>query len=118
MYGVPADLDLAFLVGQELRQICLGPYDIQFRFDRGAEISSTGEWLLLDPRGLVVDRRQVNVERSEYRVHQLLHEKIVSTRIDAPKSFDLLFEDGHALRFVDADPQFESVTIWPVGIVI
>jgi len=118
VYGVPADLDLSFLVGQELQQICLGPYDIQFHFDRGGDVSSTGEWLLLDHQGLVIDRRQENAERSEYRIHRLLHKKIVSTRIDAPASFDLVFDDGHALRFVDADPQFESVTIWPAGVII
>ena len=39
MYGVPADLDLAFLHGAELIQVCLGQYQLQFHFHPAGSIS-------------------------------------------------------------------------------
>ena len=44
--------------------------------------------------------------------------KVVSTRLDPPRSFDLVFEDGHVLRFVDDSEQFETLTIYPAGVII
>jgi hypothetical protein len=32
MYGVPANLDLTFLHGAKLTQVCLGQYEVQFHF--------------------------------------------------------------------------------------
>lgn len=43
MYGVPADLDLTDLYGAGLDQICLGPFDLQFRFSTGHQFSVCGE---------------------------------------------------------------------------
>jgi hypothetical protein len=42
MYGVQADLDLRFLHGAQLTQVCLGQYQIQFHFSPVGSISVEG----------------------------------------------------------------------------
>ena len=55
MYGVPADLDLSFLHGAELLQVCLGTHQIQFRFHPVGEIAVEGKWELIDSSGQRID---------------------------------------------------------------
>jgi hypothetical protein len=57
MYGVPRDLNLAFLHGAELVQVCLGQYQVQFHFHPIGEISVQCRWELIDADGKSLDRK-------------------------------------------------------------
>lgn len=72
MYGVPPDLDLAFLHGAELIQVCLGLYDWQFHFQPEGSISVQGQWELRDAGGDWIDGRQDRTSRPPYQLHRLL----------------------------------------------
>ena len=55
MYGVPVDLDLSFLHGAELIQVCLGQHQLQFHFHPVGSISVEGGWELRDAAGVRID---------------------------------------------------------------
>jgi hypothetical protein len=59
MYGVPSDLPLARLIGQDLDDITLCKYQICFRFDDGTLITPTTAWELRDPSGALVGKSEV-----------------------------------------------------------
>lgn len=130
MYGVPADLDLSAYMGATLGQICLSEFQLQFRFDPtyprpssnvgepGPYISCEGGWYLLDPSGREIDRRTDHAARTEYKIHLLLGKAVTETRVQAPKAFELVFEGGYVLRFVEDDSPYESYQLFPSGDII
>jgi hypothetical protein len=115
MYGVPADLDLAFLQGAELIQVCLGCHQVQFRFHPIGVISVEGSWELLDAAGDRIDRSHDSMDRPPYQFHRLLGRSVVSTEVSAPDWFALRFDGGDVLRVFDDSEQYESFQIRPGG---
>jgi hypothetical protein len=119
MHGVPANLDLRPLHGDHLTQICLGPYDIQFKFGAGGTISVWGQWEVRDATGTLLDQAvATSASRDCYRVHGLLLATVVTSRIDPPRSFSLLFDNGMTLSIIDDSQQYECCSIEPGGVVI
>jgi hypothetical protein len=131
LYGVPTDLDLTAYEGATLVQICLGSWQLQFRFSPklplpspevgGLEcsISCEGDWQLIDPAGQQLDGRMEKEEnRSEYRIHLLLGRAVVETRVQAPQLFELVSEGGYVLRFIEDDRPYESFQLYPSGFII
>ncbi len=111
MYGVPSDLPLALLIGQELDAITIGKYQICFRFGGGTYITPTTAWELRDPSGVLIDSAQEHESRDSYCVHQIINIPVLSFSIDAPHSFTLVFGSGHRLTISDDGPQHESCTL-------
>lgn len=118
MYGVPAGLDLAFLHGAELIQVCLGQYQVQFHFHPAGSISVEGGWVLLDAAGERIDGSQEGSERPPYQLHRLLGRRVAASDVAAPSWFALQFEGGEVLRIFDDSQQYESFTIQPGNIFI
>lgn len=117
MYGVPADLDLSFLRGAELIQVCLGQYQLQFHFHPVGSISVEGGWEMLDATGAVIDRRHDGPDRPPFQLHRLLGQPVVGSEVSAPDWFALRFVGGEVLRVFDDSPQYESFKIEPGGII-
>lgn len=101
MHGVPKDLPLERLVGQEFNFIGLGRHQIQFHISGLVAIHVGGGWELWDHFGSMVDGQQDHEERDAYRLHRVIDEVIVSFQIDAPESFTLLFDTGDRLTIYD-----------------
>ena len=118
MYGVPADLDLGFLHGAELIQVCLGLHQLQFHFHPAGSISVEGGWELLDAGGARLDGRYDGPDRPPYQLHRLLGRRVSGSEVSAPDLFALRFEGGEVLRVFDDSPQYESFQIWPGGIIV
>ena len=130
MFGVPADLDLSAYLGATLTQVCLGEFQLQFHFypssrrlssnpeEEAPAISCEGDWCLLDPSGRELDRSMDHTARTEYRIHLLLGKAVTETRVEAPKVFELVFEGGYVLRFVEDDRPYESYQLYPSGHII
>jgi hypothetical protein len=118
MHGVPANLDLAFLHGAELIQVCLGLYQLQFHFHPSASISVEGGWDLRDPGGSVIDGRHDGPDRPPYQLHRLLGRRVVGSEVSAPAWFALRFDGGDALRIFDDSQQRESFSIQPGNIFV
>jgi hypothetical protein len=118
MYGVPADLDLSFLHGALLIQICLGQDQVQFHFHPVGSISVEGTWELLDAAGMWMDGRTNGGERPPCRSDRLLGARVVGTEVCAPSWFALRFEGGEVLRVFDDSKQYESFSIQPGNIFV
>ena len=121
MYGVPADLDLSRFRGTALTQVCLGDYQIQFRFSApgrdDAMISVEGSWTLTDAAGRVVDKVGRDSlpysQRPALSVNLLLSRAVKESCINTPESFSLSFDSGHTLTIFDDSEQYESFSIQP-----
>jgi hypothetical protein len=118
MYGVPADLDLRFLHGAELIQVCLGEHQVQFHFHPAGSIYVDGRWELLDVAGEQIDRRCDEPQRPPYQLHRLLGQSVAGSEVSAPDSFLLRFGSGDGLRIYDSSPHYESFQIQPGNIIV
>lgn len=120
MYGVPADLDLSFLLGAELTQICIGAYQLQFHFHPEGQLSVEGAWEFRGPSGSVIDRSADGpaAERAPFELHRLLGRAVCATEVSAPSWLAVRFGGGFELRLFDGPEPYESIQIHPGGIVI
>ena len=114
LYGVPKDLDrhLRQFHGQQLIQLCIGAYRVQFDFEAGG-VSAEGKWELRDASGALVDESEPNEDRETYRVHRLLMLRVTGSHVEPPSWFELEFERGYVLRVYDDSDQYESFSIQP-----
>jgi len=118
MHGVPVDLPLAGFVGCTLDQICIGQFQLQFHFSGergtgGGRISVEGGWDLQDSAAAEIDCDQEHYERQHYKLHVLLGRTVSSFTIDAPRSFQLLFDSGHRLTVYDDNERYETFSVEP-----
>jgi hypothetical protein len=118
VYGVPATLDLTFLHGAELIQVCLGLHEVQFHFHPVGSISVATGWELYDPDGARIDHAERAFPRPAFELHRLLGQKVTGTEVSAPSHIDVLFGRGERLRLVDNSEQHESFTIEPGRVVV
>jgi hypothetical protein len=126
VYGVPADLDLTQFVGASLVSVCLGEFNVVFRFQSqasswpsaGPSLTVEGSWELRDRDGRQVDRSLPNDEREAYRVHGLLGRPVERFVVNAPDSIVLVFDGGQELQVYDDSADFESFQIQPGDIIV
>jgi hypothetical protein len=120
MHGVPVDLPLTRFVGCTLDQICIGQFQLQFHFSGergtgGGSISVEGGWDLHDSASSVIDSAMKHFERKQYTLHVLLGRTVSSFSIDAPHSFQLVFDSGHRLTIYDDKEHYETFSVNPAG---
>jgi hypothetical protein len=118
MYGVPNGLDLNFLHGSELIQVCLGVHQVQFHFHPVGTIAVEGEWELLRADGSALDRSEPAPRTLPFQLHRLLGQRVTRTQVDPPTSIAVWFESGELLRVYDSSKEYESFTIQPGDIVV
>jgi hypothetical protein len=118
MYGVPADLELSRFKGAVLIQLCIGEFQVQFRFHPKGSISVEGKWELKDSTGTLVDGMKPNAQRDALYIHVLLGKGVDGFSLDAPRSFSLRFETGHILTVFDESREYESFSIQPGDIFV
>jgi hypothetical protein len=118
VYGVPEDLDLQFLHGAELIQICIGLYQVQFIFQSGANISVEGEWKLYTSDGSELDRSSPAPRHEPFQLHRLLGRRVAASTVSSPNWIALRFETGDILRIADSSKEYESFSIQPGNIFI
>jgi hypothetical protein len=110
MHPFPDASKLQFLIGNELEQICLGQWLIQFNFDF-ARISVEGDLAHLDKRG-TVRRHTTDEDRlAPVLLHHLFGQKISEIEVDPFRS-TLAFDAGDALRIFSSDGPFECGQIY------
>jgi hypothetical protein len=120
LHGVPPDLDLRPFHGATLERVDISRFILHLRFAAEAApvISIEGDWELRGPDGRIVDRQTEPADRDAYRLHVLLGRTVAATEVDAPESFLLRFDSGHALRVFDRSRQYESFSIQPGDIYV
>ena len=118
MYGVSTNLNLSFLIGRPLTMVGLGEFQVQFHFHPEGCVSVEGDWELLGPDSVSIDRSMKNAERAAYRLHRLLGQEVAAFDVDPPRSFSLKFSNGLVLRVFDNSKQYESFSIQPGDIYV
>ncbi|WP_425616884.1 hypothetical protein NA78x_000545 [Anatilimnocola sp. NA78] len=120
MYGVPADLDLSFLIGCELTQVCFGCHQIQLHFHPTASISIEGKWELRDIAGKRIDGESKAGEGMDSASHlvRLLGQRVAGVVISAPQSIAIRLGDEAVLHLFDNQPAHESFQIQPGNIIV
>lgn len=118
MYGIPLNLDLDDIVGAEIRQICIGRYDVQFHFTsgRGIFVQSTAE--ILGEGGCLLADWCEDTGWSSTSFFDLLNAPIRAYSIPNDKTLEIAFEGNLTLRLYDSSDRFESMQIQPEGIVV
>lgn len=117
MYSVPQNLNLDFLHGAELIQVCLGLHQLQFHFYPAGSISVEGGWELRDHAGERIDGRVDRPDRPPYMLHRLLGNRVAGYEVFAPEWFAIRFDSGAVLRVFDDSTQYESFQIEPGGVI-
>ena len=113
MRGVPADLDLGFLQGAEVVQLCLGRHQLQVHFHPSASINVEGRWELEGEAGRLIDTGSPGAAGESCRLIRILGRQVVGFVVAAPTSFALNFDDGLVWRVYDSSSEFESFSIQP-----
>jgi len=111
MYGVPANLPVHRLIGNSFNFIGLGRFQIQLHASDLVAIYIEGKWELQDSEGTVVDSQNSYTERGATHLPTIIDVPVTACTIDAPRSFTLSFQSGHALIIYDDGPQFESFSV-------
>lgn len=113
MYKFPSDLDLSHLIGCEVVQISLAPYNLFIQLEPENHINIEGVWRLYDSSGNLVDEGNGQDEKDAYRIHRLLTHKIEQYIVVNPTTLALIFENKWKLEIVDDSDQYESCSISP-----
>ena len=129
MNGVPADLDLTFLVGQELTTISISQWSLQFMFQHAQRLQHSdqpaghivvwGSWRLCSALGTVIDESVGPVRDSPlgnqsqhgWEVRSLLEDAVESAELDVPDSFTLRFTSGNRLTIYDDYVHLHSFSV-------
>ena len=116
MYGVSEGLPFASFVGETCNMIGLGQFQLQFHFSDGRKsIMVEAKWELRDVTGEIIDRAMPHNERAVYRLHPVIEQRVRGFTINAPLSFTLQFENGHALTIYDDEERYECFSIHTDG---
>jgi hypothetical protein len=119
MPGIPEILDLSFLRGAELIQVCLGVWQVQLHFSEPpATIAIEGDWEMTDEQGRVIDQSSDAVRQQPFHLHLLLQRVVTAVEVSAPLSFALRFTGGLVLRVFASSQGYESFSIQPGNIFV
>jgi hypothetical protein len=101
MHGLSEDLDLDFLPGRRLTQVCLGEFQVQMRFDADVTIDVEGEFTLDGHRRAVADATVLS---------KLIGHVIGSVTKEGKGDLRLRFGE-HVLILHDSNREYESYSI-------
>lgn len=109
MYGLPEDIDLNFLMGKRLIQICISTHQIIMRFDDDITISVESAIKLFDDKGdvhLYEDNRSINQD-----LLMLLENSISDVISNKTGTLILHFDNGNKVELNDDSAKYESYQI-------
>lgn len=109
MYGLPSDLDLGFLVGPTLLQVCIGENEVILRFDGDISITIESRFLVRDLSG----RETVfeNAPPAAASLLDLLSDSIAEVLGQLDGTLRLSFAKGGILEVYDSSKDYESYQI-------
>jgi hypothetical protein len=113
MGPVPENFSLEKLLGRELNAICIGPFDLQFRFDSVHVISCTSGKVILevDGKSTVVFAKEKHVDLSLFPL--IAGGDVVAWKVEGSHEFSVTLSAGARLRFQSKDSSYEDFVIWP-----
>lgn len=107
MYGLTGTIDLSFLVGETVMQVCLGRYQTQVRMD-DATIAIECKHTLVTADGETVWNRSAFPSEG---LSRLLGQTVSKVSVLDERTLELTFSAGDRLSLVDDSDQYESFQI-------
>ncbi len=117
MYGLPSSVDLSFLQGTTLLQLCIGENEVVFRLDPDVDIMVATEVriTLLTQIHVTSDSASDAGRSVMHLIGKSVH-RALGTR-DGTLKLD--WDNGESLEIFDTSPFYESYTIHhPGGIIV
>ncbi|PBP94036.1 hypothetical protein [Pseudomonas congelans] len=116
MYGFDNDLKLEGILGAEIQQIWLGRYDVQFLFSSGSRIAIQCLIEVFQEEELIATwDEEINWTSTHFQ--KLLNVTVASYSVIDEETLEIrLHEELRIL--IHESKQFESLQIYPEGIVI
>jgi hypothetical protein len=109
MYGFSSDLNLAAVVGQEITQFCVGPYDLQFSF--GKVRFAVQSQMELKRDGSLIAAWQGG-EWPGAGFYEAFCVPAVSAHLMDERRLCITLENGLELHILDNSEQYESLLIF------
>lgn len=110
MYGLPKEMNLDFLVGQTLTQVCVGLHDLVLNFHGEVSITVMSRICLNDPHRRAV-REYKDFRDSVNDLISILNRTIAVAKGSCDGTLDLEFESGEMLSVYDDSKEYESYII-------
>lgn len=112
MGSVPSDFTLEHIIGRQLNQICIGPYDLQFHFDSVRSICCSGTVLV----EVGAEKTRVFQGAEPYWLDvtplpRLVGQVAASWKIEGSHEFSLTLSGGAKFRFQSTDCPYEEFLI-------
>ena len=104
MYGLTGTLDLSFLLGGTVIQVCLGQYQTQVRLEDAVILIECKHTLVTAEGTTVWDRGAFPSEG----LSRLLGQTVSQASVLDERTLELTFSAGDRLLLVDDSDQFES----------
>ena len=109
MYGLPKNLDLGFLLGKALQQICVGSHEVILKFDDDLEVTVTSECDYKSKTGQFTRVKEYPASAS--MICRLLGFSIVKAEGTEDGTLTLRFSNEDTLIIYDDSKQYESYQI-------
>lgn len=113
MYGLPADVNLDFLVGARLTQVCVGQNEVILNFDTDASIMIASD-VLIAP-GELPSQDLGDAAAIGAALLPLLGQTLQSASGETGGTTTLTWRGGVMLEIRDTWPEWESYTISHAG---
>jgi hypothetical protein len=112
MYGYPRDLNIDGIIGNELNQICLGCWDIQFVFSGSgiSRICSQGKVQFFEAAVLICEWEAGRFSSLDFE--RFLAVVPVSYSLPNDRTLEICFEAGLSFRLLDDSDQYETAQIY------
>jgi hypothetical protein len=106
MNGLPSDIDVGFLLGLQLAQVCFNVNQLFLKFDRDIEVSIESSCAIRSPAG---DQVQLEHFREEAtRICSLVGKRLSRAQRAADGGLTLEFEDAYVLQIFNSNRRYES----------
>jgi hypothetical protein len=114
MYRVAPEIDLKEFVGSSLAQICLGKFDVVFRFSGGSDIAAQCPVKVLK-QDEVISSFEEDGFWTTMRFGEILNLDVESYSVPNDRCLRIAFDCNYFLEFHDDSDQYESFQIYPKG---
>ncbi len=109
MYGLPKNIDLSFFHDRELIQVCIGPYQVQFHFDKDVRIFVQNAFSYVDAGGAIVEIK--TAPSSAILVDKLMGKTVKVINPSQNGTLQIAFNTGEQLIFCDDTKGYECYLI-------
>jgi hypothetical protein len=109
MYGLPDDLDLTFLEGISLLQVCVGANEVILNFDRSVSITIESTFRIRTVSGQ--DDVYEDPRSASAALVGLISDSVARVSAETSGTLRLAFAGGGVLEIYDSSSQYESYQI-------